>query len=188
MYFDITDTGYTIAYPDWRIGLCSGTTDIPGDVTPTNAVGVKMGAAFGGAWNYYNGGANNIVHSNIKWIPFKQVAGVLTGGADFGGLSHASVSGLANGNGTPVFVDIIKGSPNYTMQVWAQNATVSSVTPAAYLQQVNNVSPVLTGCVSLGTQPLAFSESGGTLDAGFHYWNTGYPPVRIRDWRVLRLA
>lgn len=169
--------------PRFRVGLCSGTTNIPGDATPTNAIGFVSTAA---SWTGYNTGANTIVHY-FTCAPFTNVAGVETIGANAS--ANVGIPAVENSqDGGMFFVDITKGSPNFTVQLIARKALASSTEDNTTFEAQSILGLPNVGSVALCTaQTIAFSQSNGTLDAAFVYWDPTFL-CRLKHWRVIRLG
>ena len=186
LYMDLFQIGSDVgSTPVFQAGLCSGTTNIPGDATPTNAVGLNVTAA---SWSWYNGGGSSYIYNCGPCYPFKNVGGVLTNGTSSTPLLFAT-SAEANGLSAELYVDITKGSPNYTVQAFCPTTVSPTTTEATFEAQSIASSPVIAGGHAfLTAQTIAFNESAGTLDSVFVYHKptTGY--ARIKQLRVVRLA
>ena len=171
--------------PVCQIGLCSGTTNIPGDTTPTNAVGLNITDA---NWVYASGGsANTYIYNCGTCFAFKNVGGVSTNGLSSTPLVVAT-SNNENGLSSGVFVDITKGSPNYTIQAWCATTTAATITEATY-ETASIAGVPTTGFYGfLTARTIAFDESAGTLDSVFVYHNQAAAYARVKQLRVVRLA
>lgn len=169
--------------PRFRVGLCSGTTNIPGDATPTNAVGLLSNSA---TWTGYNTGGTTVVH-HFACAPFTNVAGVQSIGTDTNvllGLAALSYSL----SGTALFVDITNGSPNFTVQMIGRKPIYGgTMTEAKFESEALQASPTNGDMQSATATTIAFSESNGTLDAAFVNWDIAYLG-RLLNWRVIRLS
>ena len=106
----VEDTGANIPGVVFRMGLCHGTTNMPGDVTTDNSYGLEFITGF-----QRNAGPPVNFVSLLRRSPFRRVGSTLTTGATswFTGLI-----GVVNACRQVIFVDIIKGSPNYTFKVF----------------------------------------------------------------------
>ena len=185
LYCEIVSTGSTLTTPILNFGLCSGTTNIPGDATPTNAVGAKMNAN----WTFYNGGGTTIQYFG-EFITHKIVAGVGTNGLSFGNGTSAIVTDTNSGtDGCCLFVDIQKGSPNYTLNLFCFGPTLgaSGMSEAVYVTQSIALTPAATSHTFITAKTVAFDESGGTLDAAYVYWSMSNA-LKVKNWRVVKLA
>lgn len=130
----------TSVTPVFGMGICSGTTNIFGDATTTHWIGIYSVAN----WTY--NGSGGYASGTIAFAK-KVGASVTTSGgasgydiADCGVLNH--VSGY--------FVDIVRGSPNYTIEIVANDtvptgANSLSVTTFGnlmkYKQSINSFRP-----------------------------------------------
>lgn len=188
MFLKINDSGADMTgSPIFSAGLCSGTTNIPGDTTPTNAVGIAHNKA---TWSR-NTSAGNQRYYFTTFAAWKNVAGTPTVGSnlitDSAQIMMDTYSG--SGDGSPFFVDVIKGSPNFSLRLFVGNqvTNVPTMSYAQYLAQAIATTPSFTNCAYTAAQTIAFSESGGTLDAAWIYWGQSNA-LRVLDWRVVRIA
>jgi len=85
---------------------------------------------------------------------------------------------------SPHYIDITKGSPNYTLQRWGASSAVGAnmtrdFSLAHFLGGFDTATPVLDGVTFVNTEgslALAASEAAGNLDTVSVYWNrTGFP-------------
>lgn len=170
-------------------GLCSGTTNIPGDATPTNAIGAR--STPGVAFSYYSAGGPTGYQFTGEMKPYKNVGGVETAGVTFGSGAvafNSSSNTNADGPACGMFVTITKGSPNYTLDLFCVNAASSAgLTQAQFEAQSIATTPVKTGQNYITGKTIAFDQTAGTLDAAFVYWSEA-TALRLFDWRVVRIA
>lgn len=165
--------------PLLAFGLCSGTTNIFISGTSDHVVGAKN---INGTWTYntspvkyYASGSNNAYQG------FKRVGTTIT---------NASASFNNNLLGWPeasvpvrnaMILEITKGSPNFSMKFWSNNATgaQTDVPDAAFeeamivddMANVGSVSSIGGGTVDATARTLAVDEGAdGALDHLFVYW------------------
>lgn len=185
LYMSMFDTGTTVgSTPIFQVGLCSGTSNIPGDATPTNAVGLNVTAA---SWAYYNGGASYKIYNCGTCYPFKNVGGTLTNGTSSTSVVFTT-TGSADGLAAEFYVDITRGSPNYTVQLFCPTAGAPGISEATFETQSLVGTPVITNHGFLTAQTIAFDESAGSLSAAFVYYNQIAAYGLIRQMRVIRLS
>jgi len=89
-------------------GFCSGTTNILGDATTTHWIGYRST----GAWSY-NGGGGAYTSGTIQAA--KLVGTTFTTGAGASGYDISDIAARDHVAGW--FVDIIKGAPNYGLEI-----------------------------------------------------------------------
>lgn len=165
-------------------GLCSGTTNIPGDTTPTNAVGCRTDVS--STLTYSNTGADARRFWGV-FSAYKNVGGVQTAGTQFSSNVHGFNSSASSTGPGAFFVTITKGSPNYSLDIFAVNTSAAICSTATFQSQSILASPSLGGHSSSTGKTIAFSEVAGTIDTAFIYWSDAVL-LRIFDWRVVRLA
>ena len=167
-----------------RIGLCHGTTHMPGDATTDNSYGIK----FQPAW-YYHAGSDYAVNPTPYPNAFSRVGTTET-------LSATDLNGrigLVGLKRVCFFLDIIKGSPNYTFKVFmpSSSGTFADSTPAIFLAQVTSLTPTLTACSytsPTGTGLAINTGTNGVLDTVYVGWNMLTPRFFIGNLAVVRLA
>lgn len=188
LFLNVEDSGADITgTPSWFVGLCSGTTNIPGDATPTNAIGIRQNSATIAR----NTSAGNQRYYFFNVVASKIVAGTTTDGGSFTANAQMRLTTNTNGgDGTPWFIDITKGSPNFSLTAFVPNQITNTpvMTYAQYRTQSISTTPAWTNVAYSGPQALAFSEGGGTLDSAFVWWSPSVPAMRILEWRVIRIA
>lgn len=89
-----------------------------------------------------------------------------------------------------LFVDIGKGSPNYTVRVFYPNQPTAApdVLSSDFINWYTAVNPQFTNHNFPGAVSMAFSESGGTLDCINVSWNNVQAPCHICDLAVAKIA
>jgi hypothetical protein len=89
-----------------------------------------------------------------------------------------------------LFLDVTKGSPNFTLNVFARTvATSNDVDLATYLAQVVLDSPTVTNHTFLGAQTLAIDEAtNGFFNAVGFAWNRSDALIELSDVTVVKLT
>lgn len=174
-----SSTSNVTGTPILSFGLCSGTSNVWIAGSSDHIVGVKN---INGTWTYQAGPPKRYESgSNNAYQGFKRVGTTVT---------NASAS--FNNNlcawpeaGTParnaMILEITKGSPNFSMKFWTNNATgaQSDVSDAAFeeamivddMANVGTVSGIGGGTVDSTARTLAVDEGAdGALDNIFVYW------------------
>jgi len=167
--------------PVFIAGFGSGITNLIGDASPTNFIGIMLTYdQFLASWN----GANA-----LSWydgsIPCTNVAGVAT--VDWtqkfnSGVNQGVLYPNTGFSFTPVYIDITKGSPNYSIN--ASLNTSSSATPCTepvFYSNMQVASPAPNSNTYSGAKTMPFDESNGNLDSIQMYWDrtTGYPEFAV---------
>jgi len=188
----MTDTGAGLtSLPDFSVGLCAGTTNIYKDATTDHFVGVRTEAT---SWtrsgtSYYSASGGGTSLRSIK-----RVGSTITSGGAIG----SSYAFNCNNNAASAalrwlyFVDITKGSPNYTLDVFV-NGAVSAVdiSAADFLLYAPNASPTVSGHSFAGGTPstVAVDEAtNGTLNCVNLHWDQVDPKIELSDIAIVRLS
>lgn len=95
---------------------------------------------------------------------------------------------------TPIYVDIIKGSPNYTVNVWncQQGNSATDFGHTHFLTGFETSTPVLNGVtftqITGSPGVIACSESAGNFDTVSLFWNRDSFPLEVYAIGVRRLT
>jgi hypothetical protein len=176
------DTGANIVgTPRLFAGVCSGTTNPwnNGAAVTTHAVGYLT---VGATWTR----SASPPHYVIDWGACKRVGTTLTAGSSIGTrlLQHTP----EDGNRQLLFIDITKGSPNYTLLLWTKLISgAQDITQAQLLDQAIIESPSLTSH-GAATQSLGVSGSDGDLDSVNLAWDRPTGLIEISDLVIVRFA
>jgi hypothetical protein len=175
-----TTGGNLPGVPILFFGLCSGTTDIFGDASVTHCVG----AISDDTWLV----AGNVYYASSMLKPACKYGTTLTKGTSFG--QSAIPSTITAASRVCWFVDITKGSPNFSLKVFTQHtATIADISVATFLQQMEAATPALAQHQYIGPQTVAVDEATyGYFDSVNVAWNQTTPVVEICDLAVARLA
>ena len=179
-------TGANIVGPFFYVGLCSGTTNMIMDPTTDNWCGIRNT----GDLLYDSNGPPNLYHANGRAT--KRVGSTITDNATcIGNMSicNNAIAAVISGH-TAMFVDITKGSPNYTFNIFSKtvNANPVSITQADFLGQLAVATPSLTQHASGTAKTLAVDESTGAFTHINIGWDQAAPTIEICDLAVVRLA
>lgn len=169
---DITGT------PRFAVGLCAGSTNIIGDTTTDHFVGVMSTSA---TWTR---STSAIRYSSIIG-PSKRVGTTITPGTAF-----ATTMTMHTTNPALFFVDITKGSPNYTVQGFYNAAVGAAATTEANFLSISVMAvPAHTNHVLPAAQTIAADEDvDGVLNHACVWWNQTTPTISVGALRVYRLA
>jgi hypothetical protein len=184
LLFAVEDTGANLTGSLLRVGLCKGTNNMPGDATTDNSYGIKYQAT----WNRANGTYYEMATS-VPWA-FSRVAAVETTSAT--NIATANIC-FVNHCRECLFLDIIKGSPNYTFKAFVSTATTGDVTPAVFLAQAPSNPPAIgipahTYLSPTGTALAIDTGTNGILDTVYVGWNLLTPRLFISNLAVVKLA
>lgn len=168
----------------WAFGLCHGTTNIINSDTTDNFAGVWSDSSFSS-----NGSSAGDVYFGINWRPMTRVGTLITTGTQIvASTSFGNTANLNTADRMPFFVDITKGSPNYTMNVWypAHLGTAIDYSEDEFqtmLQEQSNPQRNGADIMSHGTdQTIAVDEAGnGALNALSVWWNQIGPTLEVCD-------
>jgi hypothetical protein len=180
--YNVEDTGAGLTGTILRVGLCNGTTNMPGDATTNNSYGIKFQAAWARSGNLYY----------LQTTTGDPLAFTRVGNTETTSLTNVVTHiPFVNGNRAALFLDIIKGSPNYTFNLFYQSGININVTPANFLAQVTSLSPVLgnhTYASPTGTALAVDTGTNGILDTVYVGWSMLTPRIFIGNLAVVRLA
>jgi hypothetical protein len=190
----IEDSGAaTTGTARFAFGVCSGTSNIYMDATTTHWLGALTNTA---DWTRTAGPPARVDMSGYTggggvcdFCPAKRITSTLTVGAIFA-TAQGIVYDCTTENRTAFFLDITKGSPNFTLSVFHRNtATASDVTLTAYLAQVVLGSPALTNHATMTSATIAIDEgANGSFNAVNVAWDRTSPAIEISDLAVVKLA
>ncbi len=175
--------------PRFAVGLCSGTTNIIGDVSCDNAIGVITNSA-----TWARGGAG---YAPVDAATFKKVGSTLTVGSSVANNGNMALPFVNAGSPSRQFwlVDITKGSPNYivTLFYWAPGNTGDTLASDFYNASIIPAPPTTIGTAgssyAQGTGVnVAFDEVAGTLNAVGLWFNRADFLAEVMDLDVVPLA
>lgn len=176
------NTGAALGSGNFFIGLCSGNTNQFGDATTTHAVGCLTTSSFQFQTTFYNA---------TGFAPAKRVGSTLTTGTVLAANAAIPCKAASNtADRAMISIDIIKGSPNYSFQLFAPNNTVpADMSAASFLTLMEATTPASTSYVFSSAQTLAVNQAtDGTLDNINISWDHSSPWIEICDIAVARIA
>lgn len=175
--------------PRFGIGLCSGTP------ATNSTAGHWVGALTTGvSWLEQDQGAQSYTVAFTSMAPAKKVGATFTLGSNFAGVAPTLSAGALHATNharTLLFVDIIKGSPNYTFRLFATGnaGTAGDRTRAQFLTLMEAQPPSSTGYVYTATQSLAVSEAvDGVLNSINVFYDRTGPEIELCDVALARLT
>lgn len=179
----MTDPGGNLTgTPRLAVGVCSGTTNIMGDSSADNWVGAISNLA---TWIRVAGPPT---YAGTSLAVAKKVGSTLTVGTGFAGTLQCSYQ---TGIRLCYFVDIAKGSPNYTLKFFGfqvGGGTQVDITQAAYFRAVESPAPsVPLHSLSAGVT-IATDESAGSFNAANIHWDQTSAALQMEDVAVVRLS
>jgi len=177
IHFSPRTQAVSMAGVQFILGLCSGKTNPYNAGSTTNFVGVTwagFGAVSGNLNSYF--GPPYFVYSNGNSI-LKRVGSTTT----MLGLNSSAIIYMclteANQRGM-LFLDITKGSPNYTFSTFYSTFSAKSTSEFWAAFTTDSVPP--PGCsTGINAQSAAFDESAGALDTFDLYWNQSVMPLDV---------
>lgn len=175
----------------WMLGLCSGSTNLPGDATCTHAVG--CGHNTGSAWTpsgvagttaHYGTGqilAMKKVNTTFTTTLYLESSGDISAGADQTGKQRDLF-----------FLDITKGSPNYTLQTYCRyfSNTALDISATNFLLYAETEAGLTLVPYEYGTaRALAVDEGvDGALNHVFFWWSRTQPMIEISDIAIVKFS
>lgn len=179
------------------LGLCSGKTNPYGAASTTNFVGAGLhGSAPGvttGTLSYAAGAGNPYFSSGGSW-PASRVGGnVIAGAGDATAFILTANAGTTQRR-SPVYVDIQKGSPNYTITRWVPVSSqgqfqTGDASAAEFLAGLEVPTPTwLNINLTSSGGTVAASETPGTLDTFDLFWNKSAFPLEVYALAAYRMS
>lgn len=173
--------------PRFFVGVCSGIVNLFGDASTTHALGAWTVESI---WGRGTSPTRYVLGTNPSWHAIKRV-GVTdsTTGISVGG-THILADPASGGRGLQ-FVDITKGSPNFTIGVFQRTNSAGGIDVSLndLLTQMEASTPSLTDHSFLNTTTLAVDEGAdGSFNAVNVHWNRTSPEIEISDVAIARLA
>lgn len=163
------------------IGLCSGLTNTFGDVTTTHWAGL------------YSDDVNFFTTDRYAWAtyPSKKVGTTITKGTRSTDVYIGAGAASASADIALFFVDITKGSPNYTFNLFlhSANSTPGNFTNADFLSFMQQATPSNTGYTYTSNVTVAVDEAtDGVFDSINLYWSTTQIAMEVCDVGLVQLA
>lgn len=184
--FHMRDSGANLAgTPRFVMGVCSGSSAIYGDASTTNFAGIRTNNA-----NWTRSATAYDVTTNA-FAPTKKVAAVITDGTVLNtSMKFTNGATAATADRQVFFVDVNKGSPNYTFDIFrlTTGSAIADISRTLFLEQMEIAAPAITGHATGTTAAFALDESAGTFDHLSFFWDRTTPEIEICDIAVARLA
>jgi len=182
----IEDTGAGLtSTPRFAFGICSGTSNIYMDATTTHWCGILTNAA---TWSRFTGPTFYQIAAG-GLVVAKRIGSTLTTGSGIG--DYSNWHDCAAATRKALFLDITKGSPNFTFNLFYEHGAFSSVdvSLATLLAQLPLSSPAITDHESSSNVTLAIDEAtNGYFNAVNFAWDRTSPAIEISDMAVVKLA
>src|ERR1041385_4377365 len=194
----ITDSGANIiSTPRFAFGICSGTSNIFMDATTTHFFGI---VSYNATWTRttspvkYMLGNGSYFDSGIAAA--KRIGSTLTTDAfsnsPFPGATYLFDSADGNGNRVVLFLDITKGSPNFSIKpfYYKGGGTPVDVSTDTFLANMEYTSPAITGhAIGNETKTMAIDEATNCyFNAVNIAWDRTTPAIEISDVAVVRFS
>jgi hypothetical protein len=189
-YLTVQDSGANLVVPGFAMGLCAGSTNIPGDATCDHFVGVHSHVT---NWERAATPLRYVLANQL--LPKKIVDGVLTT-AD-GAFDNNYYHGIPIGLFCCLFIDITKGSPDYGFQLFAPYGGSSGVdlsaTQAEFdTQMITNV-PSLSNHRYMGANSAPYTlPVNEAVDGVFTHacmlWDQSVPTMDVSAFSVYRIS
>lgn len=177
------DTGANLAStPRFWLGACSGSTNLIGDASTDNFVGMVSNTT---SWV-----RTATEYQAVAYHAAKRVGTTTTIGSSIGGGTDiGNGAALNTADRVIMVVQILKGSPNYSVRnfTWTTGA-VADQSLITFLAQMELVTPALTGHTFQAYQTIAADETGGSFDHLNISWDRTTPEIEICDLAVARFS
>lgn len=169
--------------PRLAVGLCRNTTNLFGDSTTDHFVGWVTD----GSWAFFTPPNQ---YTTLGGKPATRIGSTLTLGTVFAAGNNIPADAAGSSNDRKIFfVDITKGSPNFTIALFAWSSGAIDVTNNQFLIQMEAATPSLTNHAAVASQTIAVNEgTNGTLNAVNLSWSQSTPEVEICDLAIARLS
>lgn len=169
----------------FAFGLCHGTTNLINSNSTDHFAGIWSDSGFTS-----NGVIAGSVYFNVNLKPMTRVGTVITTGANITADSrYGNTANLSTADRGILFLDVTKGSPNYTMNAWFNvNGTAPDYPESAFAVMMNEAAAPggnsLYPDPSNGTgQTIAVDEgANGVLNALSVWWNQSSVTLEVCDF------
>lgn len=182
----MSDTGGSVSPCSFYVGICAGTSAIIGDPSAAHWFGVN----FVGNFNTFGYATSPNRYQCLFAAGGNIVNGVLVSSSPADMETDQWQIGAGESNRTCLFVDILKGNPNYSCQYFrnTQNAC-TDVDSATFLNQALNDPPTIADHSFVAAQSWAANDTTqGQFTAVNISWNRTTPVFKISDLAVIQLA
>ena len=186
------DSGASItSTPRFAFGICSGTSNIFMDSTTTHWAGV---ISYESSWGRYVTPAKYDLsgESGACMKVAKRIGSTLTEGSTIAG-ARLCIADCTVASRTVIFLDITKGSPNFTFDLFSWqnnigNGAMADVTLSTYLTQVSLSNPSVTNHSTTSATQAIDEATYGYFNAVNIGWDRSSPTIEISDLAVVKLA
>lgn len=188
----VTDCQTSLSSAAFVIGVCSGVTNTYTQATTTNFVGANLcGQSTTGSITANFNPPWYLTVSGACFLRRVGTSTTVTGGASFGTIFN----GTALTKRSIYYLDITKGSPNYTLKLWgtvdgasfgAQEGTTAGFTGA-----ISAATPAPAGSsalTSITSSAVACDETAGAFDSVSIFWNKTTYAVQICYLQLFRFS
>jgi hypothetical protein len=184
--FAFTDLGSGPAStPEFAFGFCSAGTNIYKAATTDHFVGVKSTSS---SW-VRETGWSRYDNPEVTFQPFKRIVTTDTNGS---GTQSMGMPFNITAAHAVIFLDLVKGSPNYTMKLFAPSystGAMADVTLATFNAQALLLSPTITQHAQKTDRTLAVDEAtNGTLNHVNFLWSRSDFLLEVSEISVLKIA
>jgi len=174
-------------------GLCSGKTNPYGSANTTNFLGMKFGADISSDLLTYVANSGNPYYWSGRGVIKKTVATPTVAGANTLEFHRIATNTGSLQRRSLHFVEITKGSPNFTVVHWNLSATgvAKDFTPAHLLEGLEQAGSITVNGEALGagnSTAIAFTEAAGSLDSVDVYWNRAAFPLEVHALAAYRFS
>lgn len=165
------------------VGVCAGTTNLFGDATTDHFVGWVTD----GTWAFFTPPNQ---YTTLSAKPATRIGSTLTLGTVFAaGNNMPADAGGSNTDRKIFFLDIVKGSPNFSLSLFAWSSGAIDVTDNQFLLAMEQAAPSLTNHAAVSAQTIAVNEgTNGTLNAVNISWGRSTPEVEVCSLAIARFA
>jgi hypothetical protein len=174
----------------FAVGLCHGTTKLVNGIDCDHFAGVISDSGFTS-----NGNTAGSVYFNVNMRPFTRTSSGLSVGTNIAAdTRYGNTANLNSADRSPLFVDITKGSPDYTMNIWdSKLGTAHDFTEANFQVMLNDkINPQYDGNAILDTgtdRTIAVDEAAdGAFNALSVWWNQSGVTMEVCDLGFAVLA
>lgn len=188
----ISDAGADLSStPRFAFGICSGTSNIFMDATTTHWLGACTGNS---TWTRTTVDGVTAYDTNDFSIgrPLNastRIGSTLTVGTRLDGGTHVYMLDCTTAHRAMLFLDITKGSPNFTLRAFFKNASGSDVDVTSFLTQMELATPSFDGHTFPVGQTIAVDETtNGFFNAVNIAWDRTTPAIEISDVAVVKFS
>lgn len=120
--------------------------------------------------------------------PATRVGSTLTVGAASADPGCRFCNDVASANRTAFFVDVVKGSPNFSLYTFSPTSSIADMSLTNFLILMETATPAFTNYTYYSATTIAADEANGILNSVNVSWNRSAPVFEVCDVAVARLA